>query len=121
MYKKARSHRFYNWRLDRLASVGQYVYSNNVSFISWRDLLKRKGTKKLRRYMRTWFCIAPQLYGNLGHSEIIGFMSDGDGAFRPKFEVSMTGESWTPLFNSVPVQYRRLKDDGEPIKYFDLG
>lgn len=60
-------------------------------------------------------------YGNLGHSEIIGFMSDGDGAFRPKFEVLMNGKSWTPLFNSVPAQYRRLKDDGEPITYFDLG
>ena len=52
---------------------------------------------------------------------IIGFMSDGDGAFRPKFEVLMNGKSWTPLFNSVPAQYRRLKDDGEPITYFDLG
>jgi len=30
-------------------------------------------------------------------------------------------KEWTPLFNTVPAQYRRLKDDGEPIKYFDLG
>lgn len=66
-------------------------------------------------------------YGNLGHSEIIGFMSDGDGEFRPKFEVSINGSSttglrsFTPLFNVTPAQYRRLKDDGEPIKYFDLG
>ena len=26
--------------------------------------------------------------GNLGHSSIVGFYSDGDGDFRPKFEFS---------------------------------
>lgn len=25
--------------------------------------------------------------GNLGHSSIVGFYSDGDGDFRPKFEI----------------------------------
>ena len=28
-----------------------------------------------------------QLYGTLGHSGTIGFYSDGDGDFRPKFEI----------------------------------
>jgi len=58
-----RSHRFYNWRLDRLADVGGYFYCNYVTMISWRELLKHKGTKKLRRYMRTWMCIVPPREG----------------------------------------------------------
>lgn len=28
-----------------------------------------------------------QSCGNLGHSSIVGFYSDGDGDFRPKFEI----------------------------------
>lgn len=26
-------------------------------------------------------------YGNMGHSALIGFYADGDGDFRPKFEI----------------------------------
>lgn len=60
----ARCHRFYDWRLNRLVDVGQYFYCNYViGTLSWRELLKHKGTKKLRQYMRTWMCIAPQLGG----------------------------------------------------------
>ena len=29
-----------------------------------------------------------QYCGNIGHSSIVGFYSDGDGDFRPKFEFS---------------------------------
>ena len=28
-----------------------------------------------------------QSCGNLGHSSVVGFYSDGDGDFRPKFEI----------------------------------
>lgn len=28
-----------------------------------------------------------QSCGNMGHSSIVGFYSDGDGDFRPKFEI----------------------------------
>lgn len=34
--------------------------------------------------------------GNTGNSEIISFMSDGDGDFRPKFEISCDFEQETP-------------------------
>lgn len=27
-------------------------------------------------------------FGNLGHSNIIGFYADGDGDFRPKFQIN---------------------------------
>lgn len=63
MSKKVRSHRFYEWRLDRLASVGQYTLSNYVVMLSWRELLKHKGTKKLRRYMQMWMCMVPPREG----------------------------------------------------------
>ena len=28
-----------------------------------------------------------QICGNMGHSSIVGFYADGDGDFRPKFEI----------------------------------
>lgn len=28
-----------------------------------------------------------ELYGTLGHSQIVGIYSDGDGDFRPKFNI----------------------------------
>ena len=30
--------------------------------------------------------------GNIGHSSIVGFYSDGDGDFRPKFEINKAYE-----------------------------
>ncbi len=33
-----------------------------------------------------------QSCGNLGHSSIVGFYSDGDGDFRPKFEIDRSYE-----------------------------
>ena len=32
-------------------------------------------------------------YGNIGHSEMLGFFADGDGDFRPKFRISLTNTS----------------------------
>ena len=33
-----------------------------------------------------------QSCGNIGHSSIVGFYSDGDGDFRPKFEIDRVYE-----------------------------
>lgn len=39
--------------------------------------------------------------GNHGHSEIVGFMSDGDGDFRPKFEMIDYKGGKLPDFNGI--------------------
>ena len=38
-----------------------------------------------------------QYDGNIGHSELLGFYSDGDGDFRPKFTFSIDGETVNPV------------------------
>ena len=44
--------------------------------------------------------------GNLGHSSIVGFYSDGDGDFRPKFKIDTE-------FNKTEGYWR--KDHGDRI------
>ena len=39
--------------------------------------------------------------GNIGHSEIIGIFSDGDGNFRPKFEIKSGIETIIDLREKV--------------------
>lgn len=34
--------------------------------------------------------------GNIGHSEIVSFMSDGDGDFRPRFKIGCDFENEAP-------------------------
>ena len=49
--------------------------------------------------------------GNIGHSSIIGFYSDGDGDFRPKFNIN------TEFNDTNPQQ----KDIQKTILLFDAG
>ena len=38
--------------------------------------------------------------GNLGHSSLVGFYSDGDGDFRPKFEIGIDYEKKNGIWNT---------------------
>lgn len=40
--------------------------------------------------------------GDIGHSSIIGFYSDGDGDFRPKFEIDTNYEETKGYNNNLP-------------------
>ena len=42
--------------------------------------------------------------GKIGHSEVISFMSDGDGDFRPVFNFSMDSERVPPLESSEGIK-----------------
>ena len=48
--------------------------------------------------------------GMAGHSEIIGFYSDGDGDFRPKFE-----------FRDLDFEEVESKSTTDTINYYDAG
>lgn len=52
-------------------------------------------------------------YGNMGHSALIGFYADGDGDFRPKFEIDSE-------FNSTE-DYTDIDNDTIPEIVFDAG
>lgn len=49
--------------------------------------------------------------GKIGHSELIGFYSDGDGDFRPKFETNIKYN------RKKPIKSREL----DSINFFDAG
>lgn len=51
--------------------------------------------------------------GNVGHSEIVGFYSDGDGDFRPKFKFNIP-------FDKVDAN-RKIKCNGKVIDIYDAG
>ena len=53
-----------------------------------------------------------QSCGNLGHSSIVGFYSDGDGDFRPKF---------THNFAEFTETEPRTDTDDENILFWDAG
>lgn len=38
--------------------------------------------------------------GNLGHSSLVGFYADGDGDFRPKFEIGIDYEKKNGIWNT---------------------
>lgn len=40
--------------------------------------------------------------GDIGHSSIVGFYSDGDGDFRPKFEIDTNYEETKGYNNNLP-------------------
>lgn len=40
--------------------------------------------------------------GNIGHSSIVGFYSDGDGDFKPKFEIGINYEKTKGYNNNLP-------------------
>ena len=51
-----------------------------------------------------------QSCGNLGHSSIVGFYSDGDGDFRPKFEFDREYEKVKGYW----------KKDGKPLPELEV-
>ena len=40
--------------------------------------------------------------GEIGHSSIVGFYSDGDGDFRPKFEINKDYEKTSGYTEKLP-------------------
>ncbi len=52
--------------------------------------------------------------GNLGHSSIVGFYSDGDGDFRPKFEFDCGYEKQKGYWN------RELAKDGKELPELEV-
>lgn len=49
--------------------------------------------------------------GDIGHSEILMFYSDGDGDFRPKFKID-TGYEYVSASNASNVNVERFYDAG---------
>ena len=52
-----------------------------------------------------------EFFGQAGHSELLGFYSDGDGDFRPKFNIKDT--EYTPKESIVSKE--------TTINFFDAG
>lgn len=52
-----------------------------------------------------------EFFGQAGHSELLGFYSDGDGDFRPKFNIKDT--EYTPKESVVSKE--------TTINFFDAG
>lgn len=50
-----------------------------------------------------------EYYGNIGHSSIIGFYTDGDGDFHPKFNIDTKFETKTG--NVVDMAQKQLVFD----------
>lgn len=56
-----------------------------------------------------------QSCGNLGHSSLVGFYADGDGDFRPKFEINTEWEK------TEGIWCKDGKLDRPPEVLFDAG
>lgn len=52
-----------------------------------------------------------EFFGQAGHSELLGFYSDGDGDFRPKFDFK--GTEYTPKESIVSKEMS--------VNFFDAG
>lgn len=48
--------------------------------------------------------------GNLGHSSVVGFYSDGDGDFRPKFNIN----------TEYKITYGYRKKDGKELPNLEV-
>lgn len=59
-----------------------------------------------------------QSCGDLGHSSIVGFYSDGDGDFRPKFEIDREYEKKNGFWRKDYKQSNRFP---KPEVIFDAG
>ena len=59
-----------------------------------------------------------QSCGDLGHSSIVGFYSDGDGDFRPKFEIDREYEKKNGFWRKDCKQSDRFP---KPEVIFDAG
>lgn len=55
-----------------------------------------------------------QSCGDLGHSSIVGFYSDGDGDFRPTFEIDREYKKTKGYWN------RDLKKDGKSLPELEV-
>ena len=60
-----------------------------------------------------------EYFGNIGHSEIIGFYCDGDGDFHPKFDIDVFHETTEP----TNMEFERTDGPRIPNKldYWDAG
>ena len=59
-----------------------------------------------------------QSCGNLGHSSIVGFYSDGDGDFRPKFEIDREDKKKDGFWRK---DYKQSNHFPKPEVIFDAG
>lgn len=62
-----------------------------------------------------YFCsmlLEMQRNGDIGHSGIIGFYSDGDGDFRPKFEFDTEFERVDGCTENIPEDLEIIFDAG---------
>lgn len=56
-----------------------------------------------------------ETFGNIGHSALVGFYADGDGDFRPKFEIDI------PFEQLEGIPKKETSSDGVPEVTFDAG
>ena len=82
----------------------QYIDDKNIEFTIKANMSKRWVNEfcSLLKYME--YC------GNIGHSSLVGFYADGDGDFRPKFEI-----------NTVFEKAKELHTENKPELFFDAG
>lgn len=53
-----------------------------------------------------------EMCGNVGHSCVVGFYADGDGDFRPKFEIDREFEQKEGLRNTNKIDVEVIYDAG---------
>lgn len=56
--------------------------------------------------------------GNIGHSSLVGFYSDGDGDFRPKFEIDI---EYKKTDGFLEKNYKQSDRFTKPEVIFDAG
>ena len=59
-----------------------------------------------------------QSCGNIGHSYLVGFYADGDGDFRPKFEIDMEYEKKSGFWEN---DYEDADKFPKPEVIYDAG
>lgn len=58
--------------------------------------------------------------GEIGHSSMIAFYADGDGDFRPRFDVDVATEDVYPILLDITVHHKNY-DKNRFINFYDAG
>jgi len=90
------------------------MMSNNVT-LNIKVTMKERWVDDFLSFLRYM-----ETCGNLGHSAVLGFYSDGDGDFRPKFEFDREfNETTDQRYEETKERYRYVTIEPEIV--YDAG
>lgn len=100
----------------KIANKTVVLYEGGV--VSMKDVEITIKTKMNERWVNDFLSMLKYMEycGNVGHSAVVGFYSDGDGDFRPKFEFNREYEPRHGYFERELVK----QNPGNHLPYLEV-